>query len=89
MAKTSSLQTATLWFFTIVFLLFGVLNAIQVHIIPGLFYIVLALLYLPYIGIALRGKIGLSIPFIAKVIFGLWILWASLAVGDLAELYGL
>ena len=56
MAKTSSLQNATLWFFTIVFLIFGVLNAIQVHIIPGLFYIVLALLYLPYTGIALRSK---------------------------------
>lgn len=82
-------STITGWIFSAVFLVLGVLNAFLVHPVPGIFYLVLSLVYLPPFGAIIKKRLGFYIPFAVKVIVGLVILWGTLAVGDLAEILGL
>ncbi len=77
------------WTFCIVFIVIGLLNLFLVHPVPGAFYLLLSLFYFPQTNILFRKWFGFSIPLIAKIILGLVILWGTLAVGDLAEMYGL
>ena len=75
------------WIFGVVFFVLGVLNVIFIHIVPGVFYLLLALLYIPSTNAFFKKKLGFSIPIAVKIIFGLVILWATLAVGDLMEMF--
>ncbi len=75
------------WMFGILFLVIGVLNMILIHAVPGLFYIVLSLLYLPPAHGFLKERVGFSIPRSGTVVLALLVLWATLAVGDLMELF--
>jgi hypothetical protein len=77
------------WIFGVVFFVIGVLNAFLVHLVPGVFYLILSCVYFPPVNAILKKKFGLSIPFAVKIILGLVILWGTLAVGDLAEILGL
>lgn len=75
------------WTFAVVFFVLGVLNAIFIHLVPAAFYILLSLFYIPQTNTFLKRKLGFSIPPIAKLIVGLFVLWATLAVGDLMEMF--
>lgn len=75
--------------FGLIFLTIGVLNIIKVHPVPGIFYIVVSLLYFPPTNWFLKKKFKLSIPFGLKLILFILVMWPTLAVGDLAEIYGL
>ncbi len=77
------------WSFGIVFVVIGVLNMFLVHFVPGAFYILLSIIYIPQTNAFIKKKFGFSIPFAVKIIVGLVILWGTLAVGDLAEIFGL
>lgn len=77
------------WTFAILFIVIGLLNLFLVHPIPGVFYLILSVVYFPQINVLSRKWFGFSIPLTAKIILGLVILWGTLAVGDLAEMYGL
>ena len=77
------------WAFCVTFVVIGVLNLFLVHPVPGAFYIIVALIYLPRVNSVLKKKFGLSIPLAAKIVLGLALLWATLAVGELAEMAGL
>lgn len=77
------------WLFSIVFLVIGVLNVILVSVVPGVFYFLLSLIYVPQTNIFLSKKIGFTIPIIVKIIVGVVVLWGTLAVGDLGEVLGL
>lgn len=77
------------WLFGILFLVIGLLNLTLVHPVPGIFYLILSLVYFPAVNILLKNKLGFAIPFIARVLVGLVVLWGTLAVGDLAEILGL
>ncbi|PKD20408.1 hypothetical protein APR41_14115 [Salegentibacter salinarum] len=74
---------------TAIFLLLGVMNFILVHPVPGIFYILFACIFTPPFNTLLNHKTGWVIPLWIKIILGLVILWGTLAVGDLAEIYGL
>lgn len=76
------------WLFVILFLIIGLLNYQYIHPIPGTFYVLVAILFIPPLNNYFKEKVGIAIPFIFKLIVALLILWATLAVGDLAELYG-
>ena len=71
----------------LIFVVTGVLNIILVHAVPGIFYLLLSLAYLP--NEFLKSKLGFAIPLVIKVILGFVVLWGTLAVGDLAEILGL
>jgi hypothetical protein len=75
------------WIFGIVFFIIGVLNIIFVHIVPGSFYILFTFLYIPSTNIYFKNRFGFSIPIAVKIILGLIILWATLGVGDLMEMF--
>lgn len=77
------------WIFGVVFFAIGVLNAFLVHLVPGVFYLLLSFIYVPPADVLSKKWFGFSIPFVVKVVVGLVILWGTLAVGDLAELFGL
>lgn len=87
--KTPSASTLITYAFFLLFFIIGVLNAFLVHIVPGIFYMLLSLLYVPATNDILKRKFNFSISNKAKVILGLLILWPTLAVGDLAEILGL
>jgi len=73
--------------FFIVFILIGVLNTFLVHPVPGVLYALLSLIYLPPLNHTLRKRFGISTPRMLKIIFGIAVLWGTLGVGDLMELY--
>lgn len=77
------------WIFTGIFIVIGILNVILVHAVPGIAYIILSFIYSPMANDLLKQKLGFTIPMWAKVVFGLVVLWGTLAVGDLAEVLGL
>ena len=72
-----------------VFVVIGVLNVFLVHPVPGVFYLLLSSVYIPPTDAILKKRFSFSIPLAVKIVLGLVILWGTLAVGDLAELFGL
>lgn len=68
-------------FFIIIFFILGILNIFLVHIIPGIIYLVIAIIFLP----KSREKLRISIPDKLMILFGIIILWGTIAVGDLFE----
>lgn len=70
----------------IVVLAIGIFNLILVHPVPGLFFIVLSLVYLPQTNVLLSKKLGFSIPAVVKIILGLVIIWFTLGVSDLGDM---
>lgn len=49
----------------------------------GIFIILLSLLFFPPVNALIQLKTGRSVPAVAKVLLGLFILWAALGVGEL------
>jgi hypothetical protein len=87
--KGNRLSTIGGWIFGTIFLVVGILNAFLVHIVPGVVYIIISLFYFPPLANFINKKFPFSIPFVIKLVFALVLLWATLAVGDLAEILGL
>ena len=89
MTHTLSAGNLLSWIFAVVFFAIGVLNLIFVHPVPGVFYILFSLIYIPATNAFLKAKFGFSISLVVKIILFLLVMWVTLAVGDLAEMYGL
>lgn len=70
------------WIFGVVFAVIGVLNLILVHVVPGVFYLFLSLIYFPAKSIFAGIKFNNRIPLRVKIIIGLMVLWGTLAVGS-------
>ena len=83
----SKSRNIIIWIFCLLFFVLGVLNIIFVHVVPGIIYLVFSLLYLPATNTFFKNRFGFLIPFALKVVFGLVVLWATLAVGDLMEMF--
>ena len=75
------------WIFVVIFFTLGILNLIFVHDVPGIIYILLSLVYLPSINTFLNTRLGFTIPLWTKILVGIIIIWATLGVGDLMELF--
>lgn len=73
--------------FIIIFFILGILNLIYVHPVPGLFYLFLSTVYMPLTTNYLSNKFGIIIPLWIKIMVGLVVIWGTLAVGDLMELF--
>ncbi len=89
MNKNLLFQNISTWIFAVLFFVIGILNLFLIHPVPGIFYLILSLVYLPQINSILKQKFNISISFKIKIILALIILWGTLAVGDLAEMFGL
>jgi hypothetical protein len=86
MKKRSKTWEMIFWIFGILFFVIGVLNVFLVDIVPGVLYILLALLYFPRVTRFIENKIRFSIPSLALLLLGLLVLWGTLAVGELMEI---
>ena len=87
MTKKSADRNTIGWIFGVIFLILGVLNALLVHLVPGLFYVLLAFIYLPVGNDFLKKRLGFTVPIAVKIVLALVILWGTLAVGDLMEMF--
>ena len=74
------------WTFGIVVLIVGVLNMFLVHLVPGLAYLLLSLVYLPPANAYLKKKFGFSIPLLLKIILGIVLFMFTLGVSDLGDM---
>lgn len=77
------------WIFGLLILTIGILNLFLVHPIPGIIYIIFSFVFFPPTKTFLKKTFNISIPFGLKLILFILIMWFTLGVGDLAEMYGL
>lgn len=87
MKNKSKVGNIISWTFFVLLVAIGILNIIFVHLVPGIFYLLVSVIYLPLTNSFLFGKLGFSIPLVVKIMLGLVILWGTLAVGDLMEMF--
>lgn len=74
------------WLFGIAVFATGVINTFWGND-PGfgVFLVLLSFVYFPPLNDILKKKLGFSIPLIVKIILGIFIIWASLGVGELFD----
>ncbi len=95
MSGTASLQSESVlsrtvdWTFGLLFVVVGLLNLFLVHPVPGVFYLLLSILYYHRTHQFTRCKFGVTIPLAVRIVIGLVVLWGTLAVTDLADMAGL
>ena len=87
MKNKSNVGNIVSWIFVVLFFILGVLNLFLIHPTPGVIYLLLSLIYLPSTNAFLKKRFGVTIPLIVKIILGLFILWYTLAVGELMEMF--
>lgn len=87
MAKNKKTNKVLSWIFGGILLVIGLLNIIFVHLVPGIVYILISLLFFPPINDIIKQKLGFAIPFMVKLILFTLIMWVTLGVGDLFELF--
>ena len=75
------------WIIGVLFLIIGVLNMVLIHIVPGLIYVLISLVYIPPVEVNIKKNLGFSIPTTVKIILAVLIMWFTLGVGDLMELF--
>ncbi len=80
------------WIFGILVFIDGLLNLFRGNDFGlGVFLIILSLLYFPltnrYINSLVNKRFNSSINYLLKIVLGIFIIWATLAVGALAEGY--
>ena len=75
------------WIFFTMFFSIGILNILLIHPIPGLIYVSLSTVYLPPFSRYVKVKFRVNIPITIKVILAILILWFTLGVSDLMELF--
>jgi hypothetical protein len=81
-----SISAIASWLFGIVAFAVGIINSFWGND-PGfgVFLLLLSFVYFPPVNSILEKKVGFSIPSIAKVGLGIFIIWASLGVGELFD----
>jgi len=74
------------WAFGTAVIIVGLLNVALVHVVPGVVYLILSLVYLPPSSDLLTKKLGFSIPLFIKVVMGVAIFFFTWGVSDLGDL---
>src|SRR5262245_52179925 len=84
MTNKLSIGNIISWLFCIIVFAIGILNSFWGND-PGfgVFLIILSFVYCPPANDILTKKTRFRIPVIAKIVLGLFILWAALGVGEL------
>jgi hypothetical protein len=74
------------WLFGIAVFVIGVVNIFWGDDpLFGFFILLLSFIYFPPVNTVLKEGTGFSIPKVAKIILGIFILWAALGVGELFD----
>lgn len=86
MTSSTKLGTPINWIVGILFTIIGLINVFSGNDLEfGLFIILISLVYYPPVDRFIKQKIDPSISKWYKMILGLFILWASLGVGELID----
>lgn len=86
---TKNTKIILCWIFASIMLIIGILNLILVHPVPGIFYILVAVLFSPLLNNWFRKNLKFEIPFIVITLLFLVIMWGTLGITDLAEIMGI
>lgn len=87
MNNTFSFGKVAGWAFGLLVFTIGVLNLFLVHPVPGIVYMLLAFVFFPFTNVFLRKQFGFAIPLVVRIVLGVFIMWFTLGVSDLAEMY--
>lgn len=82
-------KTILCWILASIMLIIGILNLILVHPVPGIFYILVAVLFSPLLNNWFMKNLKFEIPFWLIALLFLVIMWGTLGITDLAEIMGL
>lgn len=84
--KSSAVFNIIGWLFGFLVLAIGVVNTFWGND-PGfgIFLVLLAFVYFPPANALLKKLTGISIPMVAKILLGVFIIWAALGVGELFD----
>jgi hypothetical protein len=86
MNNKSSVGDIISWLFGIVFLAIGLINIFWGNDFWfGVFIALLSFAFFPPANVLFKKLVGFSLPVVAKIILGIFILWASLGVGELFD----
>ena len=89
MIKTLNALNIVSFVFGLLLLTIGIMNVFMVHPIPGIIYILVSLIFFAPTNNLLKKTLNFTIPFKLKLIIFILIMWFTLGVGYLAEIYGL
>ena len=74
------------WLFGFIVLAIGLINTFWGNDPEfGIFLVLLSFVYYPPVNVLIKKMIGFSIPVILKILLGIFIIWASLGVGELFD----
>src|SRR5688500_15399824 len=74
------------WLFGFIVLAIGLINTFWGNDPEfGIFLVLLSFVYYPPVNLLIKKMIGFSIPAILKILLGIFIIWASLGVGELFD----
>ena len=54
---------------------------------PGVIYLLLSFVYFPPANAILKKRFGFSIPLVVKIILGIVIIWFTLVVSELGDMF--
>lgn len=84
--QTSLTGNIISWLFGIIFLAIGLINIFWGNDLWfGVFIALLSFVFFPPVNMLIKNIAGFSIPVVAKIVVALFILWASLGVGELFD----
>ncbi|WP_347922412.1 hypothetical protein [Pontimicrobium sp. SW4] len=88
MKKLNVLEVISL-LFGLILLTIGIMNILKVHPVPGIIYITFSIVFFPPTKVFFKKRFNFTVPFGIKTILFIIIMWFTLGVSDLAEMYGL
>ncbi len=75
------------WIAGLILLTIGLLNLFLIHPVPGIAFIIFSLIYFPPVTELLKKNLNLTIPPIVKVFLFVFLVWFTLGVSDLGDLF--
>ena len=75
------------WLAALILFTIGLLNLFLVHPVPGIAFIIFSLIYFPPVTDFLKRNLNLLIPPIIKVLLFVFLVWFTLGVSDLGDLF--
>lgn len=75
------------WIAGLILLSIGLLNLFLIHPVPGIAFIIFSLIYFPPVTELLKRSLNLTIPPIVKVFLFVFLVWFTLGVSDLGDLF--
>lgn len=86
MNKKSTFADLISWLFAVIVMAIAVVNIFWGNDAGfGVFLLLLSFVYMPPVTRMIKQRFGFSVPLIAKILLGVFIIWASLGVGELFD----